>query len=82
MYHGVTQGDNWKFERRHRTGNLKKGLNLGHLQPPFDKNFEDLAILILEFVDVTRKSVVFFLLSSGVQLGVQFGGPHFVLKTL
>ena len=38
-------------ERRHGTRNLEKDLFLGHLQPPVDKNSEELAILILEFDD-------------------------------
>ena len=36
---------------------LKKYSFLGHLQPLIDKNSEDLAILILEFDDVTVKTI-------------------------
>ena len=43
---------NSRNKRRHGTGNLKKDLFLGHLLP-LDKNLEDIAILILEFDDVT-----------------------------
>ena len=46
----------FRNERRHGTGNLTKDLFLGLLQPPIDRNSEDLAILILEFDDVTVKS--------------------------
>ena len=60
----------WKFkmlyfrnERHHRTGNLKNYLFLGHLQPPLDKNSKDLAILILEFDDITVKTIYCFLSS-------------------
>ena len=61
-------------ERRHGIGNLKKDLLLGHLQAPLDKNSEDLAILILEFDDVTVKTILFFsFFSRRVHLGVQFG---------
>ena len=35
----------------------KKDLFLGHLQPPLDKNSKHLAILILEFDDVTVKTI-------------------------
>ena len=42
--------------RRHGTENLKNNLFLGLLQPPLDKNSEDLAILILQFDDVTVNS--------------------------
>ena len=38
---------NWKLEKR---------FILGHLQPPLDKNSEDLAILVLEFDDVIVSS--------------------------
>ena len=58
MYQGVTQGDNleikkavFRNKRHHGTRNLEKDLFLGNLQPPVDKNSEDLAILILEFDD-------------------------------
>ena len=42
LYHGVKQGDNseiqnFRNERRHGAGNLKKDLFLGHIQPPIDK---------------------------------------------
>ena len=52
----------FRKKRRHETGNLKTDLFLVHLQPPLEKNSEDLAILILEFDDVTVKkpSIVFF----------------------
>ena len=39
----------FRNERHHGTGNLKKDLFLGHLQPPIDKNSKHLAILILQF---------------------------------
>ena len=92
MYHGVTQGNNseimlyFRKERRHETGNFRKGLFLEHFQPPLDKNSEDLAILILEFDDVTVKTIYCFL--SSLDWGPQGGpvwGPRFVpslLKTL
>ena len=61
LYHGVTQGDNSKIrnavfrnERGHGTGKL---LFLGHLQAPKDKNSKHLAVLILEFDDVTLKTI-------------------------
>ena len=44
-------------ERRHGTRNLKKDLFLGHLQPPKDKNSKHLAALILEFDDVSLKTI-------------------------
>ena len=77
----------FRNERHHGTGNLKKGLFLGHLQPPLRTNSEDLTILILECDDVTVKTpIVSFLLSSGiqkeVQLGIQFGGSRFVSSLL
>ena len=43
-------------ERRHGTRNLQKDLFLGHLQPGVG-NSKDLAILILEFDDVTVKTI-------------------------
>ena len=64
----------FRKKRRHETGNLKTDLFLGHLQPPLEKNSEDLAILILELDDVTVKTIYCFLSSlEEVQLGVQFG---------
>ena len=53
----------FRNERRHGTGNSKKGLFLCHLQPPLYKNSEDLAILMLEFDDVTVKIIYCFLSS-------------------
>ena len=44
-------------ERRHGTGNLKKDIFLGHLQPPIDKNSKQLSSLILEFDDATVKTI-------------------------
>ena len=44
-------------ERRRATRNLEKDLFLGHLQPGVGKNTKDLAILILEFDDVTVKTI-------------------------
>ena len=43
----------FRNERRYGTGNLF----LGYLQPPIDKSSKHLAILILEFDDVTAKTV-------------------------
>ena len=37
-------------EKRHGTGNFTKDLFLGRLQPPLDKNLEDLAIFILNLM--------------------------------
>ena len=58
LYQGVTEGDNseiqkvaFRKEKRHGTRNLENDLFLGHLQPPEEKNSEDLAILILELDD-------------------------------
>ena len=48
----------WKFKRHHGTG-----LFLGHVQPPLDKIFDDLVILVLEFDDVTVKTIYCFLSS-------------------
>ena len=52
----------WKFkmlylqnERLYGTENLQNDFFLGHLQPSVDKNSEGLAILSLEFYDVTCK---------------------------
>ena len=77
LYHGVVQGNNSEiqnavFSKRKTSWNrkLEKGLVLSHLQPPLDKNSEEVAILILAFDVVTVKS---FLLSSGVQKEVQLG---------
>ena len=53
----------FRNERHHGIGNFKNYLFLGHLQPPLDKNSEDLVILILEFDDVTVKSIYCFLSS-------------------
>ena len=47
----------FRNEGRHGTGNLKND------QPPLDKNSEDLAILILEFDNVTVKTSYCFLSS-------------------
>ena len=44
-------------ERRYGTGNFYKYSFLGHLQRSIHKNSEDLAILILEFDDVTVKTI-------------------------
>ena len=46
----------FRNERRHGTGNLKKDLFLGNLQRPKDKYPKHLAVLILEFNDVTLKT--------------------------
>ena len=47
---------------------------VGRRQPPLDKNSEDLAILILEFDDVSVKTIYcFFLFLSGVQKEVHLG---------
>ena len=47
----------FRNERRHGNGNLT------NLQPPLDKYSEDLAILILEFDDVTVKTIYCYLSS-------------------
>ena len=47
-------------ERRHGTRNLKRDLLLGHLQPGVGTDTKDLAILILEFDDVTVKTIYRF----------------------
>ena len=47
-------------ERRQGTRNLQKDLPLGHLQAGVGKNSKDLAILILEFDDVTVKPSIVF----------------------
>ena len=44
-------------ERRQGTRKLQKDLSIGHLQPGIGKNSKDLAILILEFDDVTVKTI-------------------------
>ena len=44
-------------KRHHGTRNLQKDLFLGHLQPGVGKNSKGLAILILEFDDVTVKTI-------------------------
>ena len=44
-------------ERRYGARNSYKDVFLGHLQPGVDKNSEGLAILILEFDDVTVKTI-------------------------
>ena len=49
----------FRNERRYGTGNLKKDIFLSHLQPPLETNSEDLAILSLEFDDVTVSRVGF-----------------------
>ena len=70
-----------KFQkkRRHETGNLKTDLFLGHLQPPLEKNSEDLAILILEFDDVTVKNhLLFSFIPRGGPVGGPVWGPRFV----
>ena len=51
----------FRNERRHGSGNLKKDLLLGHLQPLLGKGSEDLGILISEFDDVTVKTIFCFL---------------------
>ena len=48
LYHGVAQRDNSKFKMMYFRNERRQ-------QPRRDKNSEDLAILILEFVDVTVK---------------------------
>ena len=53
-------------QKTSRNWKLEKDLFLGHLQPPLDKNSKDLAILILEFDDLTVSRV-------GVQKEVQLG---------
>ena len=47
------------FKRKscYGTGNLKNDLFLGHPQPPKHKNSKHLAVLILEFDDVTVKTI-------------------------
>ena len=47
----------FRNERRHGARNLIKDLFLSHLQPPKDKNSKPLAVLILEFDDVTVKTI-------------------------
>ena len=47
----------FRNERRHGTRNLENALFLSHLQPPKDKNSKHLAVLILEFDDVTMKTI-------------------------
>ena len=83
------QCDNLEFKmlylqnnRRHGTGNLKKDIFLGHLQPPLDKNLEDLVILILEF-DVNVKTIYCFLSSLNWDPEESpAGGPGFVPSML
>ena len=50
----------FRNERRHGTGNLQEDFFPGHLQPTIDKNSKQLAILILEFDDVTVKTIYSF----------------------
>ena len=47
----------FRNERRHGTRNLTKDLFLGHLPPPKDKNSKHLEVLILEFDEVTVKTI-------------------------
>ena len=71
----------FRNERRHETGNMKK--DLGHLQPHLDNNSEELAILILEFDDVTVKTICCYL--SSLEWGPEggsVGGPRFVPSLL
>ena len=58
----------FRNEGRHGTGNLKKD------QPPLDKNSEDLAMLILEFDNVTVKTIYCFLSSLEWSVGGPFWG--------
>ena len=63
-------------ERHHKFGNLKRDLFLGHLQLPLDKNSADLVILILEFDNVTVKTIYCFLSSLKRDPGrCPVGGP-------
>ena len=48
----------FKNERRYGARNFVKDLFLGHLQPGVDKNWEGLAVLIIEFDDVMVKHSV------------------------
>ena len=47
----------FRNERRHGNGNLKKDLFLGHLEPLRNKSSKHLAVLILEFDDITVKTI-------------------------
>ena len=68
-----------QHERRYRTENWLKDLFLGHLRPGIDKNSEDLAILILEFDDVTVKTTYKKKVPIGLK-GIKYCGPNCIFS--
>ena len=54
----------FRNERRHGTGNMKKDLFIGDLQPQKDKNSRHLVVCILGFDDVTVKTRPFIQFTS------------------